>query len=113
MINDSTKILKGTVIYEDEDFGVSYQEKKGGLPITHCEVINWSPSIAKKCRRIIDKLSNEYQRDVLGIAKPGDLKHHKFLRMMGFTFLRNKWVLDEDDNDITASIWIHHYKRGA
>ena len=112
MKNDSTKLLKGNVIYEDNDFGISYQET-GGLPVTHCEVINWSPSIAKRCKRVIDKLSNEHRRDVLGIAKPGDRKHHKFLRMMGFEFLRNKWVLNDDDEDTTISVWVHKYNRGS
>mgnify|MGYP001283816474 CR=1 FL=1 len=109
MIIDDTKILKGTTIYKDHDFGVSYKET-GGLPVAHCEVWHWSPSIAKRCRLVIDKLMREHRRDVLGISKPGDRKHHKFLRMMGFTFFRNKWILDDDGEDLTISIWIRHYK---
>jgi hypothetical protein len=97
-----------TTVYDDEDFSISYNET-GAVPVAHCEVRNWSPGIAKRCRRVIDRLINEHRRDFLGISEPGDRKHHKFLRMMGFTFFRNKWVI-EDDKDTVISVWIRHYK---
>ena len=98
------------IIHEDQDFKISYEET-GEMPMAHCEVINWSPSIAKHVRQVIDRLVSEHRRDVMGIALPGDKKHHKFLRMMGFEFFRNKWIVDENDQDLTVSIWIRYYNK--
>ena len=98
------------IIHDDQDFKICYEET-GEMPMAHCEVINWSPSIAKRVRQVIDRLVSEHRRDVMGIALPGDKKHHKFLRMMGFEFFRNKWIVDSDDQDLTVSIWIRYYNK--
>ena len=95
---------KGKILYLDDDFGISFQDING-LAMCHCEVNKWSPDIARRCRMQIDKLQREYQRDAYGVARRDDLKHHKFLKRMGFQFFRNKWILDEDNNDLIIQIW--------
>ena len=104
----NTDQLIGTIVYLDDDFGISYQETTGDRPQCHFQVNNWSPSIARRCKVVVDDLMREYRRDVMGIAHPEDRKHHKFLRLIGFRHYRNRWIIQRGE-DAVISIWLRDF----
>ena len=101
--------LKGEIVHLDDEFGLSFQDING-LAFCHCQVAVWSPSMAKKIRSKIAQLQRQHCRDAYGVAEKNDLKHQKWLTLMGFERFKNKWILDEDGNDQIVSIYVRKYK---
>lgn len=99
--------LKGTVLYQDAEFGISLEEE-GGVAICHCQVYSTTLGVLKRCKAQIELLHRAQQRDVYGVSERGDKKHHRFLKMVGFVPFRNKWILDENGDDKIISIWVRY-----
>jgi len=99
---------KGDLLYLDDDFGISL-EFINGLGFAHCEMNNWSPTIRKRCRSAIDRLQRIHKIDAYAISEKTDKKHQKFLKAMGFEFLKNKLSIDEKDNNLILSIYWREY----
>lgn len=99
---------KGQILHLEDDFGISMQDISG-MAVSHCEVNNWSPSVAVRIHRKIGDLIREHRRDGYGISELEDQKHSKWLRLMGFEKYKNKWILDDDGQDKIVTIWIRRY----
>lgn len=54
----------------------------------HCDVhTRWSPAVKTRLAQDFAALKSLHGGPILALHEPGDLKHHKFLRMFGF-----KWA---------------------
>ena len=60
-----------------------------GVTFVHCDVLAWSPSIAKQMRADFDALYEMHGGPMFAINQPyGCKKHRKFMQMHGFSFER-------------------------
>ena len=101
--------LKGEIVHLDDDYGLSFQDING-MAMCHCQVATWSPKMARRIRSKIDQLQRQHCRDAYGVAEKSDLKHQKWLVLMGFERFKNKWIIDDDGNDKIISIYVRKYK---
>jgi hypothetical protein len=61
-----------------------------GTTWAHCDVREWSGSVAKRLRADVDTLVEMQGAPVFAMNEPvGDVKHQKFLALMGFQFFKN------------------------
>lgn len=103
---------KGKILYLDEDYGISIEFNSAAMCIAHCEINTPTKTVIKACRDKIDELQMQWKIDAYGIAFKDDLKHQRFLKLMGFEFYQHKWALDADtDQDVFISIFIRRYQQ--
>jgi len=103
---------KGQTLYLDDDYGISIEFNNADMCIAHCEINTPTKTVIKDCKAKIDELQMQWKVDAYGIAIKSDLKHQRFLRLMGFEFDQHKWTLDKDTNqEIFISIFIRRYQQ--
>jgi len=103
---------KGQTLYLDEDYGISIEFNNADMCIAHCEINTPTKTVIKACKAKIDELQMQWKVDAYGIAIKSDLKHQRFLRLMGFEFDQHKWTLDKStEQEIFISIFIRRYQQ--
>lgn len=78
--------------------------KKGGQESVHLKVDKWeSLSEYKRFKREIKELKNLYINDVLlTVFDVNNKQVKKLMKIVGFKFLINKWIVKDGDNMILS-----------
>ncbi len=97
------KDLKGSLLYLDNDIGISLEELHG-CGFCHCQISKGSPSVLRRCKNITQRLLEEHKREAYAICKVKDTLHKKFLTFMGFKFENKKWI-SAQGSDKVVEIW--------
>ncbi len=96
--------LRGEILYEDDDFSLSL-ERVSGHALCHCGVTNSSVSIIRKCKAVIRRLVCEKAEDGYALCSKENTKLKRFLKLVGFQYIRNIWGLDDQGKDQILELW--------
>ena len=66
------------------DFTLFLEQATRHHTFIHCSVYRWSPAVKKQLLADWQVLKGLVGAPIYALHTPGDIKHHKFLRLFGF-----------------------------
>jgi hypothetical protein len=90
--------VKIPVIYNNDY--IVFLENDFGFTFIHCDCIKWTKSVKKDLLSDLKKLFEIHRSDVYAIHEIGDVKHEKFLGIVGFEYLKDFVGSDEKQRQI-------------
>ena len=85
--------MKIPVIYS-QDYTVFF-ENDCGFTIIHCDCERWTKEVKKQLIDDFEKLCEIHRNEIYAIHEIGDVKHEKFLSIVGFEYLKDFVGSDE------------------
>jgi hypothetical protein len=74
-----------TPVINSDDY-VVYLEHYQGITIIHCDCFKWTRAVKQNLSQDWEQLVKIHRKPIYAIHETDDLKHLKFIQMMGFEF---------------------------
>lgn len=71
---------KDYIVFLENDFGFTF---------IHCECLKWTKTVRKDILNDFNKLLEIHRKDIYAIHEIMDEKHKKFLKIVGFEYLKD------------------------
>ena len=85
--------MKTPVIFHDDY--VVFLEIDFGFTFIHCDCIKWTKSVKQDLLIDLKKLFEIHRSEIYAVHEIGDVKHEKFLGIVGFEYLKDFVGSDE------------------
>lgn len=79
--------MKIPVIYNNDY--IVFLENDCGFTFIHCDCVRWTKEVKKEFLSDLKKLFEIHRNDVYAIHEIDDVKHKKFLGIVGFEYLKD------------------------
>ncbi len=98
----------GEILYKDEDFCLTW-EKPNGYAVCHAEVYRTAPSVVKRFRGEVANQVSLQKEDGYVLCDKRNTKLKRFLKLVGFKYVRNLWRLDAQGDNLIVELWGVNY----
>lgn len=79
--------MKTPVIYHDDY--IVFLEIDFGFTFIHCDCVKWTKEVKKDLLSDLRKLFEIHRSEIYAIHEIDDVKHEKFLSIVGFKYLKD------------------------